>query len=59
MVSTMCVLFVVAQQILRLAKCSVVVDQTKLDVKPFCLDLEPSVKFEVFLINMPLVLESV
>lgn len=39
----------VAQQILRLAKCSVSLDQNKMDVKPFCLSLEPSVKFEVHL----------
>ncbi|KAL2081248.1 hypothetical protein ACEWY4_023101 [Coilia grayii] len=39
----------VAQQILRLAKCSVSLDQTKMDIKPFCLNLEPSVKFEVHL----------
>ncbi|XP_041922510.1 N-myc-interactor isoform X1 [Alosa sapidissima] len=39
----------VAQQILRLAKCSVALDQTKMDIKPLCLNLEPSVKFEVHL----------
>ncbi|KAI7804393.1 putative N-myc-interactor-like [Triplophysa rosa] len=37
----------VADQILRLAKCSVACDKIKLDVKPYSLTLEPSVKFEV------------
>ncbi|XP_062390722.1 N-myc-interactor isoform X1 [Sardina pilchardus] len=39
----------VAQQILRMAKCSVALDRNKMDIKPFCLNLEPSVKFEVHL----------
>ncbi|XP_056611152.1 N-myc-interactor [Triplophysa dalaica] len=37
----------VADQILRLAKCSVACDKIKMDVKPYSLTLEPSVKFEV------------
>ncbi|KAG7467325.1 hypothetical protein MATL_G00152190 [Megalops atlanticus] len=37
----------VAEKILKLAKCSVVCDSTKMDVKPYCLTLDPSVKFEV------------
>ncbi|XP_051566645.1 N-myc-interactor [Myxocyprinus asiaticus] len=37
----------VSEQILRLAKCSVSCDETKMDVKPYALTLEPSVKFEV------------
>lgn len=37
----------VAEQILRLAKCSVVCDKAKMDVKPYALSLDPSVKFEV------------
>lgn len=37
----------VADQILRLAKCSVTCDNTKVDVKPCPLSLDPSVKFEV------------
>ncbi|XP_063070158.1 N-myc-interactor [Engraulis encrasicolus] len=40
----------VAQQILRLAKCSVSLDKAKMDIKPFCMNLEPSAKFEVHLI---------
>ncbi|XP_051564389.1 N-myc-interactor-like isoform X5 [Myxocyprinus asiaticus] len=37
----------VSEQILRLAKCSVSCDKTKMDVKPYALTLDPSVKFEV------------
>ncbi len=37
----------VAEQILRLAKCSVACDKSKMDVKPYALSLDPSVKFEV------------
>ncbi|XP_059355431.1 N-myc-interactor-like [Carassius carassius] len=37
----------VAEQILRLAKCSVACDKAKMDVKPYALSLDPSVKFEV------------
>ncbi|XP_073701330.1 N-myc-interactor [Garra rufa] len=37
----------VAEQILRLAKCSVACDKSKMDVKPYALTLDPSVKFEV------------
>lgn len=37
----------VADQILRLAKCSVTCDNAKVDVKPYSLSLDPSVKFEV------------
>ncbi|XP_052004469.1 N-myc-interactor-like [Xyrauchen texanus] len=37
----------VSEQILRLAKCSVSCEKTKMDVKPYALTLEPSVKFEV------------
>ncbi|XP_016337501.1 N-myc-interactor-like [Sinocyclocheilus anshuiensis] len=37
----------VAEQILRLAKCSVACDRAKMDVKPYALSLDPSVKFEV------------
>lgn len=37
----------VAEQILRLAKCCVPCDKIKMDVKPYSLTLEPSVKFEV------------
>ncbi|XP_056127329.1 N-myc-interactor [Rhinichthys klamathensis goyatoka] len=37
----------VAEQILRLAKCSVTCDKSKMDVKPYSLSLDPSVKFEV------------
>ncbi|XP_007232472.3 N-myc-interactor [Astyanax mexicanus] len=37
----------VADQILRLAKCSVTCDNSKVDVKPYPLSLDPSVKFEV------------
>ncbi|KAL6485163.1 hypothetical protein MHYP_G00072080 [Metynnis hypsauchen] len=37
----------VADQILRLAKCSVTCDRSKIDVKPHSLSLDPSVKFEV------------
>ncbi|KAG1944968.1 N-myc-interactor [Pimephales promelas] len=37
----------VAEQILRLAKCSVTCDKSKMDVKPYSLTLDPSVKFEV------------
>ncbi|XP_077071968.1 N-myc-interactor [Siphateles boraxobius] len=37
----------VAEQILRLAKCSVTFDKSKMDVKPYSLTLDPSVKFEV------------
>lgn len=37
----------VAEQILRLAKCSVACDKTKMDIKPYALTLDPSVKFEV------------
>lgn len=37
----------VAEQILRLAKCSVACDKAKMDVKPRPLALDPSVKFEV------------
>ncbi|KAK2904607.1 hypothetical protein Q8A67_006406 [Cirrhinus molitorella] len=37
----------VAEQILRLAKCSVACDKAKMDVKPYTLTLDPSVKFEV------------
>ncbi|KAL1267281.1 hypothetical protein QQF64_032644 [Cirrhinus molitorella] len=37
----------VAEQILRLAKCSVACDKAKMDVKPYALTLDPSVKFEV------------
>ncbi|XP_072542638.1 N-myc-interactor [Salminus brasiliensis] len=37
----------VADQILRLAKCSVTCDNSKVDVKPYGLSLDPSVKFEV------------
>lgn len=37
----------VAEQILRLAKCSVICDKSKMDVKPYYLNLDPSVKFEV------------
>ncbi|KAK7169563.1 hypothetical protein R3I93_005518 [Phoxinus phoxinus] len=37
----------VAEQILRLAKCSVTCDKAKMDVKPYSLTLDPSVKFEV------------
>ncbi|XP_028824728.1 N-myc-interactor-like isoform X2 [Denticeps clupeoides] len=39
----------VADQILRLAKCQVTCDKNKMSVKPLCLTLEPSVKFEVHL----------
>ncbi|XP_076854435.1 N-myc-interactor [Brachyhypopomus gauderio] len=37
----------VAEQILRLAKCTVSCDKDKVDVKPYGITLEPSVKFEV------------
>ncbi|ROL46390.1 N-myc-interactor [Anabarilius grahami] len=37
----------VAEQILRLAKCSVTCDKAKMDIKPYSLTLEPSVKFEI------------
>ncbi len=37
----------VAEQILRLAKCSVACNKAKMDVKPYALSLDPSVKFEV------------
>uniref|UniRef100_A0A8C2H5B5 NID domain-containing protein n=1 Tax=Cyprinus carpio TaxID=7962 RepID=A0A8C2H5B5_CYPCA len=37
----------VAEQILRLAKCSVACDKAKMEVKPYALTLDPSVKFEV------------
>ncbi|XP_036397288.1 N-myc-interactor-like [Megalops cyprinoides] len=37
----------VAEKILKLTKCSVICDNTKMDVKPYCLALDPSVKFEV------------
>ncbi|XP_067300741.1 N-myc-interactor [Pseudorasbora parva] len=37
----------VAEQILRLAKCSVACDKAKMDIKPYALTLDPSVKFEV------------
>ncbi|XP_016408716.1 N-myc-interactor-like [Sinocyclocheilus rhinocerous] len=37
----------VAEQILRLAKCSVACDKAKIEVKPYTLTLDPSVKFEV------------
>ncbi|XP_048050721.1 N-myc-interactor [Megalobrama amblycephala] len=37
----------VAEQILRLAKCSVTCDKAKMDIKPYSLTLDPSVKFEI------------
>ncbi|XP_066497128.1 N-myc-interactor [Hoplias malabaricus] len=37
----------VADQILKLVKCSVTCDKAKIDVKPYSLSLDPSVKFEV------------
>ncbi|XP_026865832.2 N-myc-interactor [Electrophorus electricus] len=37
----------VAEQILRLAKCTVSCDKDKVDVKPYAITLDPSVKFEV------------
>lgn len=39
----------VARQILRLQRCSLTIDKAKMDIKPFNLSLEPSVKFEVHL----------
>nr|XP_021334738.1 N-myc-interactor [Danio rerio] len=37
----------VAEQILRLAKCSVACDKAKMEVKPCAVTLEPTVKYEV------------